>query len=290
MIQVENLIKYYGNHCVLRGISFQAKKGELVGVIGVNGAGKTTLFDIILGHKGYTSGKVFFHNQSLGKNPGLTKKMGSLLEPHFFSYLTVKENLLLLQEALGFKCKEEHQKIDFWLRRYQLKEKEDVKIKHLSFGQRQRVGLIQAMNHQADLLLLDEPFIGLDPYGKDLLKSDLKALTEKGTCILCSSHDLYDIGEIADKILYLKEGRFIYDGIFNQHKTYKIYVSGDLTSFPLKIENKAIHVEKKEKCVIVRESKLLSQVFFILNQSGLAIKDIDVHENSLYDFFRKGEL
>lgn len=86
------------------------------------------------------------------------------------------------------------------------------------------------MNHRVELILLDEPFVGLDPHGKGLLKADLKELAEKGVCILWSSHDLYDVGEIADRTLYLTDGHFVYDGIFNQHKTYKIYVSGELAS------------------------------------------------------------
>lgn len=289
MLQVKNLVKFYGKHCVLKNVSFQADKGELVGIIGINGAGKTTLFDTILNHKGYSSGEIIFKNQLLKDHPTLIRRMGSLLEPQFFSYLTVQENLLLLQEALGYQRKEQYKKIDFWLKRYKLLDKKYEKVKNLSFGQRQRVGLIQALNHEAELLLLDEPFIGLDPHGKDLLKADLKMLTEKGTCILCSSHDLYDVGEISDRILYLKDGHFVYDGVFKQHRTYKIDVRGPLDSLSLETEEHLglVTIDFNNGCVMVHDNKLLRQIFALLTEHQLTIEDITVQENSLYDFFRE---
>lgn len=287
MLRVKNLVKFYGQRCVLKHIDFHAEKGELIGVIGINGAGKTTLFDIILGHKSFSMGQILFKNHCLGDNPEMIREMGSLLEPQFFTYLTVQENLLLLQEALGYRRKTELEKIDYWLKRYKLLDKKHEKIKNLSFGQRQRIGLIQALNHEPALLLLDEPFVGLDPHGKDLLKEDLKRLARNGACILCSSHDLYDIGEIADRILYLKDGHFVYDGTFKQHKTYKIKVSGNLERLALTLDKHLATVDSDNHLVSTDNHNYLKKIFPALIKHGLTIQDMMIQENSLYDFFRE---
>lgn len=287
MIRVKNLVKYYGNQRVLQKISFQAVKGELIGIIGINGAGKTTLFDILLGHIDYHSGEVYFKNLNIKDHPQTIRAIGSLLEPQFYSYLTVQENLFLLQEALGYKGKEVEENIEYWLNRYRLLDKRHEKVKHLSFGQRQRVGLIQAINHNAELLILDEPFVGLDPHGKDLLKEDLKKLSTEGVCILCSSHDLYDIGEIADRILYLEEGRILYDGAFHLHKSYSILVDGPMTSLPIEKRDGLLQVDYEKQQIRLFDQRLLSDVLTELIGHDLKIRQINENINSLYDFFRK---
>lgn len=208
MIEVTNLVKDYGNHHAVKGISFTVGEGQIVGLLGPNGAGKSTTMNIMTGYISATSGNVKIGEYDMLEQPLKAKKLiGYLPEmPPLYEEMTVSEYLDFVCSLKGIRKKKE--------RKEAVAEVEeavritDVKgrlIKNLSKGYKQRVGLAQALIGNPPLLILDEPTVGLDPNQIIEIRSLIKKLGEKHTIIL-SSHILSEVNAICDYVLIIDQG------------------------------------------------------------------------------------
>ena len=211
MIEVTNLVKDYGNHHAVKGISFTVGEGQIVGLLGPNGAGKSTTMNIMTGYISSTAGKVKIGEYDMFEQPLKAKKLiGYLPEmPPIYEEMTVEEYLNFVCSLKGIRKKKD--------RMENIAEVEeavritDVKgrlIKNLSKGYKQRVGLAQALIGNPPLLILDEPTVGLDPNQIIEIRTLIKKLGEKHTIIL-SSHILSEVNAICDYVLIIDKGLLV---------------------------------------------------------------------------------
>jgi len=286
IVSVESLTKKYGKKVALNNVSLKVFKSEIVGLLGPNGAGKTTLIKCLTGLLRPNGGNIKLFGYDLDKNYGVVvKNVGLLLDFEMYNYLTAYENLRLLMIAQGIfnkeKIKEVLQFLDLW-------EVKDKSITTFSFGMKQRLRLAQALLSDPQLLILDEPTIGLDPVGIKDLKDKLVHLSKnKGVTVFFSSHQLPDVEEICDRVILLKEGVILFDGKMDDikgEKECRITVS----KIPdTKIIENAILKSKpilQNNVLIVKEEDLNS-VLKILSQHGIDIVNIDVKKGNLLDLF-----
>ena len=220
MIQVKNLsLKYQkANKYSLSKVSFEIADGEIVGLIGKNGAGKSTLMKSICKFITPSEGEIFMDNKNIRKEDYCLEDVGILLEPVFFNHMSAYDNLAYYLNIHG---KEQYlDEIGHVLAMVGLEKNRDQKPTDFSFGMKQRLGLAQALIGYPKKLILDEPFVGLDPVGvKDLitiLKEQVKANNMR---VIISSHQLYELNELCDRVLVLYNGELVFDGVpdFSPH-------------------------------------------------------------------------
>lgn len=204
-IQVQKLRKSYKDREVLKNISFEIKEGSICGLLGINGAGKSTIMKIIFGLENADSGEVIFNG---GKNAGIYE-IGALIEtPAIYMNLSAYDNLKT--RALLYDISDE--RINEVLNLIGLSNTGKKKAGSFSLGMKQRLGLGMAIITSPDLLILDEPTNGLDPDGIKELLNLMISLKKSGMTILLSSHQLYEVSKVADKVVILHDGQIFYDG------------------------------------------------------------------------------
>ena len=210
MISVEILSRDYGNFSALKGVSFRIAKGEIVGFLGPNGAGKTTTMRIITGSLAPSSGQIFLDGEPLEKNWGLLKeKLGYLPESApAYPEMQVETYLSFVAQIRQLNSTNSVSKV---MDRCGLNEMAKRPIGHLSKGFRQRVGLAQALIHDPEILILDEPSSGLDPNQIQEMMNLIRSFAGEKT-ILFSSHILAEVEAVANRILVLNEGQLVADG------------------------------------------------------------------------------
>jgi ABC-2 type transport system ATP-binding protein len=193
----------------LRGISFSLEPGEVVAYVGPNGAGKTTSLNILLGHLKPTSGRVTVGG-SLPQDPATRTRIGYLPErPFFYEQLTATEFLSLCARLSGLERTDIRRRADSLLERLDLSQAMDRKLRYYSRGMLQRLGLAQALIHEPDLLVLDEPMGGLDPFGRKLVREIIIEAGQQGRTVLYSSHILADAELVADRVAIVADGRLV---------------------------------------------------------------------------------
>jgi len=202
MITVNGLSKKIKDINILDNISFELSKSSIVGLLGRNGAGKTTLIEILSNLQKPTTGNVYLKNIRVQQWKDIYKNIGVCIEPRMPEYLTVYEYL----KQVSILRKESPFNIDKTLQILDLDRQSKVKIKNLSFGLTQRVGIASAILGDPDILLLDEPFVGLDPIGIKKLAKHLTERRDNGATILVSSHQLSDIETLIDSLIYIDNG------------------------------------------------------------------------------------
>lgn len=209
MLIVKNLVKNYGKHEALKGISFHIEEGQIVGLLGPNGAGKSTTMNIVTGYLAPTSGEIKIHGIDLLEKPKKARsELGYLPEqPPLYTDMTVEEYLKFVCCLKGSKnthtAADETEKL---MQQTNLVEYRNVIIKQLSKGYRQRVGLAQALAGNPPLLILDEPMVGLDPNQIIEMRELIRSLAGEHTIII-SSHILSEIESVCDHILILNQGQ-----------------------------------------------------------------------------------
>lgn len=219
MLALSNVVKYYGDFLALDNISFEINSGDIIAFLGPNGSGKTTTMRIITGFFAPTKGKVTFEGYDVTEMPEIVKsKIGYLPEnPPVYPELTVSEYLTFVAELKKMPHNEIKKRVENVIEITGLKERQNFLISSLSKGYRQRVGIAQSIVNNPDLLILDEPTVGLDPLQVIEIRNLIKTLSqeEKRTIIL-STHILSEASEICDKAIIINKGKIVaYDRIEN---------------------------------------------------------------------------
>lgn len=213
MIQVDGLTKYYGEHAAIRDLSFEIQRGEVIGFLGLNGAGKTTTLKVLGCVLLPTSGKVEIDGFDVVRDPHeIRKRIGFLPDhPPLYEEMTVGKYLAFVAELRGVPAREAKHRVAEVEERTNLREMDGELIGALSHGFRQRVGVAQALVHQPQLLILDEPTGGLDPVQIVEMRTLIRNLKGAHT-ILVSSHILSEISQTCDRLLVIQGGEIVAQG------------------------------------------------------------------------------
>lgn len=283
-LSIHNLTKKYKNKIALNDFSMEIMPGEIVALIGENGAGKTTLLNSICGFIRPTSGSISFKGLSSEKEKTLDK-IGVLIEPNFLDYLTAEENLQYL--SVLSEDKKNNALIERLLQETELFDSKKKKVKTFSFGMKQRLGLCQSLLTDVELLIFDEPFVGLDPVGKELFKKVIldKAHQEK-IPVLFSSHDLDDVEEICDRVVMVRKGKKVLDQKLVREKTFILKIDGNISTEEkkkLELQDPTILCEKN--CIFFKNEKNIVDIQRILLQEGHYIVGMSIQNNNLKKLF-----
>lgn len=214
MLEVKRLHKSFGSLKASNDISFSVEKGKILGLIGKNGAGKSTIFRLILDFISKDEGTVLWNGEHLGKNN--YNEIGYLPEERGLSIkLSIEQQLYYFAQLRGKTKSEISPLIDDWLAKFEVKGKRKDKIKTLSKGNQQKVQVIATLIHEPKLVILDEPFSGLDPVNAELLKQSILQLKEKGACVIFSSHNMNNVSELCDELIMIDKGNIVLKGSVN---------------------------------------------------------------------------
>ena len=266
MLKVENVSKYYGNLKAVDNVSFEVKDGEIFGLLGLNGAGKTTTFRMIMGLLDDYSGKITLDNKPIDYT--VTDKIGFLTEERsLLTKLTVDEQIIYYGILKGMKEADILKKLDYWLDRFNISEYKYKKIKELSKGNQQKIQFISAIIHEPKLLILDEPFSGLDPINVELFKSVILELKEKNTSIIFSSHRMEHVELFCEKLLVLVKGKNVLSGklvdIKNDYKKKNVLVKGNIDVDKIKKIKGVISINKEncEYIIQIEDETIVKDIF-----------------------------
>ncbi|ERL64117.1 ABC transporter ATP-binding protein [Schleiferilactobacillus shenzhenensis] len=211
MLALNGLTKTFGAQTAVKELSFNVAPGEIMGLIGQNGAGKTTTFRMILNFLHPDQGAVLWDGRPMAAQDRAF--IGYLPEERgLYPKMRVADQIVFFAELHGLKRADALSRLDEWLDRFQVKGKPSDKVKDLSKGNQQKVQLIATLIHMPKLLILDEPFSGLDPVNAGLLEDGIRLLKANGSAIIFSSHDMSNVEEISDHLVMLRNGETVLNG------------------------------------------------------------------------------
>lgn len=304
MIEVENLTKKYGNHVAVDHLSFRIDRGVIYGFLGPNGAGKSTTMNIMTGYIAATEGTVKINGYDILKEPEMAKKsIGYLPEiPPVYTDMTVYEYLKFVVELKKVPKAERKEQIEDIMKQTRVDDVRDRLIKNLSKGYKQRVGLAQAMIGYPEVIILDEPTVGLDPKQIIEIRELIRELAKKHTVIL-SSHILSEVSAVCDHIMIISKGKLVAsdtpDGLMAMMKggrqlTLCVKGKQDILEAILKelpqIKEYTFVAEKAEDVVCAMlstegEEDIREELFYRLAEAKMPILELTVVEKSLEDVF-----
>lgn len=294
ILEVKNLQKAYGKYVALKNINFTIGSGKIVGLLGKNGAGKTTLIKTILGLFKEFEGEIIYQGKPIDhSDPEVMNTIGALVDVSFHEDMTAYDNLKMLLMVTPGKERADHKKeIGRLLEFVGLTANAKDKVRSFSFGMKQRLALAQAMIPDAKLLIVDEPFVGLDPLGIELVKEKLLSLCrEKNVSIIFSSHQLAEVAELSDDIIVISNGEIGYSGSYQElvHENKKYHIFLDRLCEDMDFIEK-YNMEKHPEQNMVSVSfcrQNLNDVLREIQRAGCTILDIQTTENPLLELFQE---
>jgi len=211
VLQIENISKTYGNLKAVQDVSFQVEQGRIYGILGPNGAGKTTMIRMIMNILIPDSGQINLFGQSM--NDDLKKRIGYLPEERgLYAKMRIIDILTFFGELHEMNRHNANEKAKKWLKRMELDGWQDKKVEELSKGMQQKIQFIATIMHEPDVIILDEPFAGLDPINTQLIRNIMLELSEKNIAIMFSTHLLDAAEKICHDVLLINKGKKVLDG------------------------------------------------------------------------------
>ena len=287
LLELKNIDKSFGEKRVLKGVSFTAEGGKAFGLLGRNGAGKTTTIRILMNVFPANSGEVLMDGKPIDYNK---VGLGYLPEERgLYPKKKIIDQLVYFAELKGMSKKDAISAVDYWLSRLGMTEYRNKRLDTLSKGNQQKIQLITALAHDPDIIILDEPFSGLDPVNAMLLKDVVKEQIKKGKIVLFSSHQMSYIEEFCDSIAIINAGKVAISGdLYDIKRNYprnKLVVS---TTSPEKIKN-----DLGDACALFDDRTLMIQLSSPDEKQEMMkklienydIDEIKVFEPSLNDIF-----
>ena len=289
MLKLENVTKYYDTFKAVDNLSFTVDEGEIFGLLGVNGAGKTTTFRMIIGLLESSEGKITLNGKKIDYN--ITDSIGFLTEERsLLTKLTVKEQVIFYGVLKGLDEKTILKRLDYWLDRFHIKEYKEKKIKELSKGNQQKIQFITSIINEPKLLILDEPFSGLDPINVELFMDVIRELKQKKTSIIFSSHRMEHVELFCEKLVILVHGKSVLSGSLKEiKKSYRkknIHIKAELDITKLKKVPGVIDVlENAEDFVIKIESDEYIDAVFNEIKKRSHVTEFRVEDPTLNEIF-----
>ncbi len=286
---IEHVTKKYKNFTAVNDISLSLEKGKMLGFLGRNGAGKTTTFRMILGLTPITEGTITYNDKVIDRS--LYNRIGYLPEERgLHPKMKVEDELRYLATLKGMKSKDITKAIDYWLNRFNIKENREKKIEALSKGNQQKIQLLASMLHKPELLILDEPFSGLDPVNVELLKSAVQDLNDEGTTIIYSSHRMEHVEELCDNVCILNKGELVVSGPIDEvksnhgHKRVVIETEHQMPEIDAITGVIAVERNKREIKATIESEMIAAKIYDVVTQYGF-VKRFQVVEPSLNEIF-----
>lgn len=304
MIEVTNLTKRYGSHVAVNHLSFRVEKGQIYGFLGPNGAGKSTTMNILTGYLAPTEGTVTIGGTDIQKEPEeAKKKIGYLPEiPPLYTEMTVEEYLKFAAELKKLPRAERKEQVEQVMEMTQITDMRGRLIRNLSKGYRQRVGLAQAILGNPEVIILDEPSVGLDPKQIIEIRDLIRKLGENHTVIL-SSHILSEVSAVCDHIMIISHGQLVASDspeglqkLMSGTPELLLTVKGDYEAVKDALAGAAdVDIvenlgETEEHCVKIRitareNADIREDVFYVLAAAKLPILEMNKEQKSLEDIF-----
>ena len=287
ILQLKNIDKSFGDKEVLKGVSFVAEGGKAFGLLGRNGAGKTTSIRILMNVFPANSGEVLIDGKPIDYN-----KIGIGYLPEergLYPKKLIIDQLVYFAELKGMRTKDAVKAIDYWLSRLGMSEYRNKRLDTLSKGNQQKIQLITALAHDPDIVILDEPFSGLDPVNAMLLKDVVKEQITKGKIVLFSSHQMSYIEEFCDSIAIINAGKVAISG--DLHEIKRTYPRDKIVVNTTKPEQ--IKADLGEACIEREDGTLLIQLDGPDKKQSMMkrlvesydVDEVKVFEPSLNDIF-----
>ncbi len=265
ILSIREVVKRYHNHLAVDHLSFDMQKGSIMGLLGPNGAGKTSLIRIITGITQADAGVVIFDGTDLDRSH--PEQIGYLPEERgLYKKMKVGDQLMYLARLKGMPQQKAKREIETWMDKLEMSSWWNKRIEELSKGMQQKVQFLSTVVHKPKLIILDEPFSGLDPINTDLLKQHIKTLNEEGSSIIFSTHRMEQVEEICEYIVLINKGKNILNGnvteIKEQYKDhiFEVFYQGNLPEH-LSVNVEILHHENN--LLLVRLNELSEANTFI---------------------------
>lgn len=291
MIQLTNLNKTFGQNIAVSNMNMTLTEGKVMGLIGQNGAGKTTTFRMLLNFIKPTSGTITWNDQQITQND--KQRIGFLPEERgLYQKRTVEEQILYFAELHGMKRSDARVALKDWMKRLDVVGKVSDKVQSLSKGNAQKVQMIASLIFEPSLLILDEPFSGLDPVNTSLMMDEIIRLRDNGAMIIFSSHDMNNVTKISDDLTMLKRGKIVLQGpvqnIREQFGRTRVYVESSTSSAALKAIDGVASVTPHGVGydLILSEEETGHRVFDLVTKNGY-IPAFSQQPPTLDDIFRQ---
>ena len=286
ILQIENLHKSYDKFEAIKGIDLNIKKGDIYGLLGPNGAGKSTLIKTITGLEKMTSGKIIFEESEISINK--YKKNIGLLPQDIALYLdfTAKENVTFFCSLYGYRGKDLKERVDKALEFVGLLDIKNKKAKEFSGGMKRRLNMACAIAHNPNLIIMDEPTVGIDPQSRNHILDSVKKLNEQGSTIIYTSHYMEEVEELCNNISIMDRGKVIANGSKEYLKSnlvdYNVYIIQlksnlyNIKNYISKIEGvKNVVIEDKEiQCYYSKDINILQKLINTISNHGGVIENI----------------
>ncbi|MTH54589.1 ATP-binding cassette domain-containing protein [Bacillus mangrovi] len=288
-LTLEHVTKRFGSHTAVNDLSLEIPEKEIFGFLGANGAGKTTTFRMVLGLLNPSAGAINWKGNPI--NYGVTDQIGYLPEERgLYPKLKVKDQLQYLAKLKGMGKHESEKELGRWLDRFKVPEYLNKKVEELSKGNQQKIQFISAVLHNPKLLILDEPFSGLDPVNVELLKEAVEELRQQGTSIVFSSHRMEHVEELCNHLCIMQKGSPVVHGSLKEikrsfgKKNVSIHADFDL-DYLGEIPGVLKHKKTSEGIRLQVSGEEVSQdLFSAIHQKGFVRKFV-LEEPSLNDIF-----
>lgn len=289
MLEVKKARMLYGDLVAVDSLSFTIKPGDIFGLLGTNGAGKTTTFRMIMGLLEPTQGEVLYNGEKVGYHN--VNEIGYMIEERsLLTKITVKELMLYFGQLKDMEPKVILERLDYWLERFDIVDYKNKKIKELSKGNQQKIQFISAIINNPKLLVLDEPFSGLDPINTELFVEVIRDFQKNGSMVVFSSHQLDHVESFCEELIVLEKGKAIIEGRIEQvkkdFKKQNIKIIGDVNIETLKSIPGVFQVIENSNEIIVKieDENVAKDVFEYIKTCNNIMK-YDVEQASLSEIF-----
>ena len=290
ILELKNLQKHYATQKAVDDVSFSIEQGSIFGLLGPNGAGKTTLLRMITGIFYADSGELLFDGKPFDPQNDFVHIGYMPEERGLYKKMKIGEQAMYLAQLKGLSRSEALEKIKFWFKKFEMESWWNKKVEDLSKGMSQKLQFVTTVLHEPKLIILDEPFSGLDPLNANLIKDEIYGLAQRGSTIIFSTHRMEQVEEICDHIILMNLGKKILDGtvtdVKQQFKENKFNVQfkgqpTELASPIFTIE----HQEKQQLIVKINEGYNSNHVLNYLLQQDVLIERFNEILPSLNDIF-----
>lgn len=291
ILELRDVVKQYQTKTAVDHISVDIPKATIFGLLGPNGAGKTSLIRIITNITKADSGEVFFDGQKL--RPEHSSMIGYMPEERgLYKKMKVGEQLMYLSRLKGLSEAESKSQIEYWFEKLEIKDWWNKKIEELSKGMQQKVQFIATVLHKPKLLILDEPFSGLDPINANLIKDEIFNLHKEGTTVIFSTHRMEQVEEICDNIVLINQGKAVLNGSVKEIKnTYKEHLykiefednNGTLPDLPAEIR----HQNGNEVIIKINEGYASNQILSSFINNGYQVRSFNEILPTINEIFIK---
>ena len=288
-LTIKNVNKSYGDKKVVDNISLEINKPGVYGLLGTNGAGKTTTIRMLLGILKKDSGEINWNGKEVKRKH---VNFGYLPEERgVYPKVNVYTQLMYFAKLKGMKEEKADEAIKYWMKRLEVEEYMNMTAEKLSKGNQQKIQFITAVVHDPELIVLDEPFSGLDPVNTEIIRNVILELIKKGKYIIMSAHQMSVVEEFCTDILILNKGKTVLQGNLKQikdsYKANKLYISTkqDIKQY-VEEQNLNIYLEKDNEYEIdIKEEEQGYKLFNELAKNNIKVEKFEIKKPSLHDIF-----